>query len=422
MTVSVNPGKLCGTVRAIPSKSVAHRIILAAAMSKQPTHIMLSQLSKDISASLSCAKALGADIAFDSNGVTITPFARHVTNPLLDCNESGTTLRLFLPCVAASFSSAEFSGKGRLMQRPLSPLKEELEKHGIRLNTVGGANLNISGRLTSGDYYLPGNVSSQFISGLLFALPLLCGNSKIIITSELESAGYVDMTLDTLEQFGIKITKEDYGYFVKGSQEYRSPGNITVEGDWSNAAFWFCAGALGSNISVEGLCTDSLQGDKAVLDVLQQMGATVNTHENKISVQSCERLSSVTVNGSQIPDLIPILAATACFAKGDTLFTDIGRLKLKESDRIQTICNMINSCGGKAVCGDDFIKITGKDCIHGGTADSCNDHRISMSLAIMGTASQNGITITDASAVQKSYTDFYEDIISLGGILNVINN
>lgn len=423
MTVSITPHKLSGTIEAIPSKSYAQRILLASALANDVTKIKIRSMSNDILAAIKCINALGANVKSENGIITVTPnTTAPKCNEIFECNESGTVLRLTLPVACAVYDNSVFKGSGRLLQRPLSPLKEELEKKGCKITQTDNSTLKLCGKITNGIYTLPGNVSSQFISGLLFALPLLEGDSKIIITSELQSRGYVDMTIDVLKTFGISVWQSGNTYTVKGSQKYISPEIITVEGDWSNSAFWLCAGALNGNITVTGLNTDSKQGDRAVLDILSAMGANIIQSDEKISVYTQKNLIPTDVDLSQIPDLAPVLAAVASYAEGETLFFNAQRLRLKESDRINTVCDMLKAIGCNATSGDDYIKINGKNYISGGIADSHNDHRISMALAVCATVSKNNIIITNAEAVTKTYPDFFNDYTKLGGIVDVIDN
>lgn len=423
MTVNITPHKLSGTIEAIPSKSYAQRILLASALANDVTKIKIRSLSNDIVAAIDCIKTLGAKVESDNGIITVTPNTESKTiAKIFDCNESGTVLRLTLPIACVLYENSTFKGKGRLLQRPLSPLKEELEKKGCKILQNDNSTLKLCGKITNGIYTLPGNVSSQFISGLLFALPLLEGDSKIILTSPLQSRGYVDMTIEVLERFGIIIKQSDNAYTVKGAQKYISPENITVEGDWSNSAFWLCAGALNGDITVMGLNPNSKQGDRSIIDILSSMGANITQNEDQITVCGKKRLYNTSVDLSQIPDLAPILAAVASCAEGETLLFNAKRLRLKESDRINTICDMLEKVGCSVTSDDDCIKINGNDYISGGKADSHNDHRIAMSLAVCATMAKNNVIITNADAVTKTYPEFFNDYIKLGGIINVLDN
>lgn len=421
MDIKIIPSKLHGTVNAVSSKSYAHRILIAAALSEKETVINLNAFSYDINATIECLCVLGAKISSNNNSIKVIP-AKAPKNAVLDCKESGSTLRFLIPVACALCDNSEFIGQGRLPNRPISPLREEMEKNGCSFSAVGEFPIKVSGKLKSGKFHLSGNVSSQFITGLLFALPLLNEDSEIILTSQLESKPYVDMTIEILNKFNIEIKEEQNSYFIKGNQKYISPKEITVEGDWSNSAFWLCCGALGSDITVSGLSASSLQGDKAVLDILKNMGANIKTENNLIKVSAPNELKPIEINASQAPDLIPVLSVVSAFAKGDTVISNAQRLRLKECDRLSAISNCLNSLGGQACETPDSLVIHGVPKINGGTADSFNDHRIAMSLSVLASRAENPVIITNADAINKSYPSFFEDYKSLGGNFYVINN
>ncbi len=419
--VVITPSLLSGHLHAVSSKSDAHRILIASALADKKTTVHLNTLCEDINATIDCLKALGADFEIFTDKIIVTPI-KSVSRAELNCRESGSTLRFLLPVGAALCSDISFKGSERLFSRPLSPLKEELEKNGCKIEKEMYS-LHLKGNLKSGVFSLPGNVSSQFISGLLFALPILDGDSKIIVTSELQSESYVNMTLNTLSKFGIKIEKHNNEYIIKGNQSYSSPEDITVEGDWSNAAFWLCANALGSNIIISGLRLDSLQPDKEIIHILSDMGAYLYFSNGDIILNAPFGLSAKTIDASQIPDIIPILSLTSAYANGTTSIINASRLRIKECDRLSATASIINtlSTTAKAVENNDSLTITGGS-IDGGTVDSFNDHRMAMSAAICATRSKNEVTITNATAIKKSYPTFFEDYQKLGGIINVINN
>ena len=332
------------------------------------------------------------------------------------CGESGSTLRFLLPLMGALGHQAEFHMEGRLPQRPLSPLYEELEAHGCTLSPQGQVPLTIEGQLQPGTYRLPGNVSSQYISGLLFALPLLDGDSEILLTSTLESTPYVDMTIKTLSHFGIRIEKTSGGYAVRGNQTYAAPKEYMVEGDWSNACFFLAAGAITEGgVTVSGLNPDSLQGDKAILDILQEMGATVSTGPAGITVQPGEGLCGITIDASQIPDMVPILSVLGLVASGTTEIRNAGRLRIKESDRLSAITMTLTALGGQVEELPDGLRIKGGRRLTGATIDSHNDHRIAMMAAIASLICDGKVTIGHAEAVEKSYPDFF-DILREAGL------
>jgi 3-phosphoshikimate 1-carboxyvinyltransferase len=377
MDIAVNPGPLSGTVRAVPSKSAAHRAMICAALADTPTEIICDGTSKDIEATGACLAAL------ESSGA------------LLPCGESGSTLRFLLPIVGALGRKASFVLEGRLPERPLSPLYEELVRHGCKLSPQGTSPFTVEGQLMAGDYTLDGGVSSQFISGLLFALPLLGGDSTITLTGRVESLPYIGMTLEMLKTFGINVEYSNGVFMVGGRQRYRSPGTVKVEGDWSNAAFWLCAGAIsGREITVTGLDADSKQGDRAVVEILARFG---------------KDLRGIEIDAADIPDLVPILSVVAAAAKGETVIRGAGRLRDKESDRLAAVCDVLGTLGADVTETEDGLRIVGGKPLKGGTVSSWGDHRIAMSAATAAVLCAEPIVIQGAEAVNKSYPTFFEE-------------
>ena len=422
MNIKIYPAALTGTIPAIASKSAAHRALICAALGDSPCAVRLPESCNDIEATISCLKSLGAKTEPNGNCVTVIPIKPNNSSVTLDCGESGSTLRFLLPVAAALGMNARFTGAGRLPQRPLSPLKEQLACHGITTaqNAVSGEIISLSGQLASGEYSLSGSVSSQFITGLLFALPMLDGDSRITLTSPLQSAGYVDMTIEMLEAFGVGVDLAQSSLFIKGGQKYVSPKELDVEGDWSNAAFWLVAGVLGGNIRVKGLSLSSAQGDRKIIDILRQMGADI-TFDGEILRAGKSRLRATDIDASDIPDLVPVLAVAASVAQGTTTIYNAGRLRMKESDRIKTTCEMIKSVGGEIAEKADSLVIRGRPQLDGGICDSFNDHRIAMSLAAASAACAGPVVIENAQAVNKSFPSFFEDFRVLGGNVQVQN-
>lgn len=413
--VTVKPGVLCGTVTAPPSKSDVHRAIICAALSKGTSVISPVAFSQDILATIDCIRALGAEVEVLDNVVTVCgdkTFSNKTA--LLDCRESGSTVRFFIPVAAAGGVEATFVGKGRLPQRPLGVYTELLPKHGILCKTEGGLPFSVSGQLTPGEFALAGDISSQFVTGLLFALPLLDGDSVVHLTSPLQSKGYIDMTIDVMRRFGVIVTERGGDYYIKGGQKYIAC-RYTTEGDWSQAAFFLTAGALGSDISVKGLNIDSTQGDKKIIDILKQFGADIKINDGIISCRG-EKLNAVEINAEQIPDLVPILAVCGAFAHGTTRIYNAQRVRLKESDRLSAMKNALSACGADISETSDGLLISGVETIPGGSADGCNDHRIVMSMSIAALRSENGVEISDKESITKSYAEFFDDFASLGGI------
>lgn len=417
--VTLLPGRLDGCVNAPPSKSAAHRAILCAALaaltSPETSESVLSPLalSDDIRATLCAAHALGVRAVLKDGVCTVSAGTRPEGVLSLDCGESGSTLRFLIPIAAALGLSAVFTGHGRLPERPIGIYTELLPRHGVSCRTEGGLPLAIEGQLQPGCFVLPGNVSSQFITGLLLALPLLPEDSEIRLTTPLESAAYVDMTLQAMESFGVSVKRTADGWKIPGRQRYR-PRRYTVEGDWSQAAFFLAAGVLGGNVSVRGLREDSLQGDKAILNLLTQGGARL-TWENGELRSTYERWHGIAIDASQIPDLVPILAAVFSLAEGDTVISHAERLRLKESDRLAAMAEGLTTLGAQVEETPDGLILHGVPALAGGTAEGKNDHRVVMALAIAALRSATPCTITDAGSIRKSYPDFFQDYQLLGG-------
>jgi 3-phosphoshikimate 1-carboxyvinyltransferase len=406
-----------GTVSAIASKSHAHRALIAAALADGPTAIICGETNADIRATVQCLAALGAQIAYTDGIFAVTPLARPVSGDTrtLDCGESGSTLRFLLPVACALGVHASFVLHARLPQRPLSPLYEELTAHGCTLSPQGTSPLTASGKLTGGTFLIAGNVSSQFVTGLLLALPLLPEDSRIQVTGALESRPYVDITLQTLADFGIEIAQQDGGFIISGGQRFRSPGTLTVEGDWSNAACWLALGAVGREpVTVTGLNLESPQGDKAFLDLLARFGARVTAGGSAVTVTGGD-LRGIDADTSANPDLVPMIAAVALAAKGRTRIGNAARLRLKESDRLSGIARTLRAFGAQIEETPDGLVIEGGRSLRGARVSSENDHRIAMMAAVASALCDGEVTIGGADAVNKSYPRFFDDLRTLGG-------
>ena len=412
MDLRIMPGKLSGSVTPPPSKSMAHRFIIAAALSGGISTIRNAAFSKDIEATLRCVEALGAGVErTDPCTLRIHGIGRSISQagtpgglPHFDCGESGSTLRFLIPIVLAVTGGGVFTGQGRLMERPLRPYFDLFAEKGISY-TRGGSTLTVQGRLRPGEYRLPGNVSSQFFSGLLFALPLLEGESTITSTTAPESAGYITMTTEVLREAGVPVRRSEDGRSFTVQPAAYQPIDTTVEADWSQAAFWYAANFLDHPIDVQGMNAYSTQGDMVVAKyywLLARPGGTAD-----IGLSDC-------------PDLLPPLAVMAAVRKGTTRFLNAARLRVKESDRLTAVRNMLNALGARAEEGPDSLTVYGGASLRGGTVDSCNDHRIVMAAAIAATACQEPVTILGAEAVSKSYPDFFEVFRSLGGEVLVL--
>lgn len=413
MDIKVYPSKASGEVSAIGSKSDIHRLLILSALSDDVTIINGFSKCDDTLATIGCIKALGAECEIDGKRVKVTPIDETCNGAELDCCESGSTLRFMLPVAAAVADKASFKGSGRLPERPIGELLDAMESGGVKFSAPKLL-FEISGRLRAGRYTLPGNISSQYISGLLMALSVTEGESEIALTSKLESASYVKMTLSTLRIFGVDVCETESGYKITGRKKLRSPKEITADGDWSNSAFFICLGALNGEVSVAGLNEDSVQGDKKVISILREMGAEVGFEGGVVTSQKSE-LKGARIDLTDTPDLLPILAVVASYASSKTEFYGAKRLKLKESDRLATVANMINNMGGKADITDDGIIVYPK-ALKGGVVDGCNDHRIVMSAAIAATVCEGEVTILGAQAVNKSYPEFFSDFAGLGGV------
>ena len=412
-----------GEVKAIASKSQAHRLLICAALSDKESYIKCPESSDDIEATAGCLKSLGASIEHDGEGFAVKPVKYPVSERMVTqvCGESGATLRFMLPVCGALGVPADFIMVGRHRDRPTSPLLEELAANGCVISMYKG-NLISSGKLSAGDFDLPGNVSSQFISGLLLALPLLDGESVINVEGRVESLPYVTLTLNVLEMFGIKIrhrgSRGGRGavYLIEGLQNYRSQGAYSVEGDWSNAAPWLSAGAIsGSGVTCTNLNLGSFQRDMAILRLLERFGANVAYEGDSVTVTP-SKLRGIQVDAADTPDLVPLLAVVASVAKGETLINNIGRLKMKESDRMRAVAETLRTLGADISEKQDGLLIRGVKTLSGGTVQSNNDHRIVMMAAIASAVCENPVTINVAEPITKSYPGFFKDFEVLGGI------
>ncbi len=474
MNVEITIRNISGTVDAIASKSDAHRTLIGAALGDKATRLNMNSSSEDIGATIECLKALGAEIDWDDKSIIVHPIKAQDCSKekevILDCGESGSTIRFLMPVVAALGIDAVFTGKGRLPERPQTYLLRALNDNGCVTSKDGEFPIKISGRLKSGIFTLPGDVSSQYITGLLFALPLLSGDSEIRITTPLQSRPYVDMTISTLKKFGIEVSETDDGFHVKGGQKYVSPvsekgqhgfyirGNTAyfppgtdnsagpdsskgkgflikgdqryyppgsefsaetdIEGDWSNAAFFVCCGAL-NGMKINGLNLSSVQGDKVCVDIVEEMGAKVTRDKDYVEISKGE-LKGTVIDASDCPDLVPVLASFACYVKGRTEIKGAKRLRLKESDRLAAVSELIRKAGGDVTERENGLIIEGgKELKKEFTVSSFNDHRLVMAAALLSYNSK--VTITDAEVVNKSYPGFFEDVQRAGGSYKIVS-
>jgi 3-phosphoshikimate 1-carboxyvinyltransferase len=418
-----------GTVKAIPSKSEAHRLLICAVLTdgetENETFISCPERSEDINATAECLCVLGADIRIERDGFYVKPINRRKIDYgreyVLDCGESGSTLRFILPVCGAIGINAVFKMGGRLPKRPLSPLYEEMVKNGCELSEHGASPLTCRGRLQSGVYTISGDVSSQYISGLLLALPLIDGGGEIAVTGVLESRPYVDMTIDTLRLFGITVTEDNNTFRIKGNQSYVSPKTCKANGDWSNAAFWLTAGAIGNtHVTCTGLDLNSKQGDRMITELLTRFGAKVEYGHDSVTV-SPNKLTGIEIDAENTPDLVPVLAVAATAATGRTIIRNAKRLRIKESDRLNTVAAFLTALGADITETDDGLIINGKNKLYGGITESFGDHRIAMAEAVAACVCENPVIIRNAEAVNKSYPKFFEDFITvLGGGTEVL--
>ena len=391
MDITIQPRSLRGEITVIPSKSQAHRLLICAAFADKPTQLHCPETNRDMEATVDCLNALGARITRTDTGYTVFPATQLPTEATLNCCESGSTLRFLLPVAGALGVDATFLMEGRLPQRPLSPLWEEMERMGCILTRPTAQTICCQGKLHPGAYRIDGGVSSQYITGLLLALSLLDEESHLEITGKIESRPYITLTKDAIQLFGGDPDRP-------GTTPFCSPGYLRVEGDWSNGAFFVTANALGSELTIHSLDETSVQGDRAVVALLQQLS---------------EGMPTISV--ADIPDLVPILSVAAAANRG-AVFTDIQRLRLKESDRVATTVDMIRSLSGKAEATADTLTVYGTG-LTGGTVSSHNDHRIAMAAAIASTVCTQSVTILGAEAVKKSYPQFWQEFTRLGGKL-----
>lgn len=428
----LNAPRLCGTVRAPSSKSEAHRHLITASLaylygaSRASRRVRCTDLNEDIEATVRCLAALGATITREGEDFVVKPIRQIPTEAVLDCGESGSTLRFLLPVVCALGNLAPVGyrvslvGHGRLPERPLSPLYEELVAHGAILSPMGTNPMVVSGTIEAGNYTIDGGVSSQFISGLLFALPLLSGESRLTVTGKIESAPYIAMTLDAIAQVTEAVDGDLPAFRIAGRSSVNTAATNTimaVGGDWSGAAFFLTAGVLcqkDGSLTVTGLDPRSRQGDRAIVDILRRMGGHIaETDESYVAYPS--NLTGCVIDATQVPDLVPIVAVAASVAQGETRIVGAARLRLKESDRLQTVCHMLTALGGDITETADGLVIRGVPALHGGIVQACGDHRIAMSGAIAATRVAPGetVTVVGSESVAKSYPAFWRDYAAL---------
>ena len=419
--LKIYPSKLKGEVKIPPSKSMAHRAIICAALSDGLCIIENIDYSDDIIATIDAMNSLGAKIVKHKDYIEVIGAygsdEKAKETRIIDCNESGSTLRFLVPISLLFEGRSKFIGRGNLGKRPLTTYYNIFEKQGIEYSyEEGNLNLVIDGELKAGTFEVEGNVSSQFITGLLFTLPLLNEDSKIIIITEMESKGYIDLTLRAMSDFGVKIINNDYREFIiKGNQKY-SARNYRVEGDYSQAAFFLCADSLGNDVLCKDLDLNSLQGDKEVIDILERMNIVFNANDIGVKGTTNGELISTVIDGSQCPDIIPVLTSVAALTKGTTEIINAGRLRIKECDRLAAVTSELNKLGAKIIEKEEGLVVTGVEKLQGGVEVwSHKDHRIAMTLAIASTRCEEPIVIKDYECIAKSYPNFFDDFKALGG-------
>lgn len=415
-------GRLGGKITIPSSKSVAHRMLICASLADRATTLHSIGAGDDIYATIECLNALGANIIIQGNEIHISPINRSNLNRklhTLNCKESGSTLRFMLPLVAALGAEAEFHGEGRLPQRPLSPLYEELVRHGAHLSEKGLFPLRSMGeRIKSGEYVIDGSISSQYISGLLMALPTIGGESTIRIEGRIESQPYIELTISILRMFGVDIQQQDRILYIPASATYHSAPYMSVEADWSSAAFWIVGGVIGdSPIRCDNLSyNNSVQGDRRVIDVLRSMGANIVVEADSVTAYP-SKLHGISVDCADIPDLVPILAVAASTASGESIFNNIQRLRIKESNRVESTMKLLSALGIESKATENSMIIYPGTPNSMGYVESANDHRIAASAAILSTRTTNGIVVDNIKCIDKSYPDFCRDFIALSGVV-----
>ena len=418
--IKITPSKLSGSIRPPSYKSLAHRAIIGALLARDRMNINNIYYSDDIYATINAAKAFGASIYQRNSSILLTSTSAFLDKNIeINANESASTLRFLIPIVAALGINCRFVGRESLSRRPIAPILHCMEGKGVTFSDYQGLPLSIRGKLLPGRFSIEGNISSQFISGLLFALPLLDGDSDIVITSHIESYQYIQMTLDVLKQFQISIQKKPYGFSIKGNQQYKAC-SFLVEPDWSQAANFIVAAALGSKIRVRGLNLGSVQGDQAILNILDSFGYSIKLSNGTVQVLP-GKIKAVDVDVSQCPDLLPILAVIASFANGNVFLYGANRLRFKESDRLKATANALNSIGADITELNDALLVRPVPFFKGGVAESYGDHRIVMALTMCAARSKEPIFISNYLGVNKSYPTFFDDFRRIGGKADVVD-
>ena len=413
--IKIIPSTLQGTIHIPPSKSLSHRAVIAAGLADGLSRIENLLHSDDIAVTCKAMESFGIKMDKVGNSLQIQGSnTLEVYNSEIDCLESGSTLRFMIPIALLTGKKVSFHGRGQLRTRPLDTYFNIFKQQNISYEYPGHLPLTVNGNLKPGDFQVEGDVSSQFITGLLFTLPLLDGDSRIMMTSPLESKGYVDLTLDILIRYSINIQHDEYKtFYIKGNQKYKA-ADYRVEGDYSQAAFWIVAGTLGGEIDCVDLNEKSFQGDSVIVDIVKKMGGSLSIENNKVKVRP-SKTRGMTVDASQCPDIVPILTVLAALSEGKTEIINAARLRIKESDRLKAMATELNKLGANVLEQADGLVIHGTDTLKGGVVDSWNDHRIAMALAIASIRCTEPVVITNSHAVSKSYPGFFQDFKEVGG-------
>lgn len=421
--IKITSSNLRGTIKIPPSKSLCHRAIICAGLSKKISNIENIIFSDDIIATCTGMQNFGVTINKFNDSLIIkgNEFLK-INSDKINCKESGSTLRFLIPLALLTGQKITFFGEGRLSERPLTSYYEIFEYNNVNYSRYDHNNkkalpLTLEGKIKPGEYKLAGNISSQFITGLMFVLPILNGDSRIVVTTELESKGYVDLTIEVLKKFSIHIENFNYKEFIiKGNQKYEGI-NYRIEGDFSQAAFWIAAGILGTEIECVDLNIDSWQGDRVIIDIIREMGGNIFFNGDKVIAKK-SHTNGITIDASNCPDLVPILAVLGSLSKGTTRIINAARLRIKESDRLKAISTELNKLGSNIKETEDGLIIEGKEKLKGGIVDSWNDHRIAMALSIAAIKCEEAVIIRNSNVIKKSYPAFYEDYKALGGIVH----
>ncbi len=413
-TITLSPTSFNGVVNAPPSKSLSHRALICAALSNGESKIENIVYSEDILATMGALESIGVEFKRRNNHLQVFGVKKiKLHNKEVNCNESGSTIRFLIPLLSLTNKEVYFIGKDSLLNRP-QKIYEEIFKHDGNTFVREDSKIVVNGPIKARDYILRGDVSSQFFSGLMFSLPLLKEDSNIYIEGSLESKSYIDLTISTLEKFGIEIIEIKNGYHIKGNQTYKAT-DYRIEGDYSQAAFHLVAGSIGGRVTINDLNHESVQGDLAIIDVIQSMKGKVIFTENGFITEQKETKANV-VDIQDCPDLGPIIALLASLSSGTTRIINAHRLRIKESDRIKSTVETLSALGANIYSKDDEIIVKGKKMLTGGvTVDSFNDHRIAMMVSIASSRCEKDITLTGAKAVNKSYPHFFEDFRKIGG-------